>query len=161
MEIGSRIQRLEDQAAILRTKYAVCAIVDGFINGNESVAGLQGLLSTDYRWQCRLFESVQSLQGYKEFLIRYSKSISLSVHVLSNPIVDIHPARERADARWVVWQPFTWRESAWILAGRSEDRFVREDDAWRLAATRLEVEILSPWKEAWGTDSISKRWTWG
>ena len=47
------------------------------------------------------------------------------------------------------WHPFTIDGRAWVLAGRSHDRFVRGESGWLLAGTRLEASLLSPWDVDW------------
>lgn len=154
-DLDERVSTLESVAAVREVKFQALFAIDEFFNNGRPLTPLDNLLSDEYRWESEGWTSLKSLSEYKEFLTTSGSSVSLSVQFLANGIVDIDGHSEYARANWVIWQPFTWNDEAWIMAGRSHDLFYSDDGRWKIASTRIGIEILAPWNVGWGRNPIS------
>lgn len=160
MTINDRVQHLEDAASIEKAKLRQMMAFDAVINDGASMTGLKAELTADFEWRCEQLGSFSGIAEFTTFVEQYAQRVSLSVTFLSGSTTEIAADRSRAFGKWVVFQPFTLDGEPWLLAGRFQDTFSRQDDRWQIAATELTVEILSPWAADWGQDPISKDWTW-
>ena len=158
--IEQRIDALEDAAAIEKIKTRLVGAIDHAVRGDEAVDAVRPSITAGYTWTSAPFEDVQGAAGFVDLVCRYAERVSFSLQFLSGAIVDLAQEEGRASGQWTVWQPFTLEHEAWVLAGRSHDSFVRSDDGWKVTKTLLEVDILAPWTEAWGTSLISPKWNW-
>ncbi|ERK99734.1 TPA: nuclear transport factor 2 family protein [Pseudomonas aeruginosa] len=160
MELSKRIEALEHIRSISRVKTISLQKIDNAINDNIALEEVLRLTTEDYEWQCQQFEAVQGKLEFKEFLSRYSNRVSFSMHFLSGYDITLDDDHCNARGEWVIWQPFTIEETAWILAGRSVDTFTLDSQQWKISRTQLIVEILTPWTDTWGEELVSSKWRW-
>lgn len=157
--IDTRLGRLEDLAAVERVRYQVSRIVDESVNDASSLETLLAHLAEDYSWalsgptDTAVAPAAPPPTGsaieFVAFLAGLSGRLTFSLQFLAGGIVDLDEDGDSASGTWVVWHPFTVDGRAWVLAGRSHDRFIRGESGWLLAATRLEASLLSPWDVDW------------
>ena len=157
--IDTRLGRLEDLAAIERVRYQVSRVVDESANDGSALNSLQVHLAEDYTWEFNgpadtvaaptAPSPTGSAAEFVAFLAGLAGRLTFSLQFLAGGIIDLDANGDSATGTWVVWHPFTIDGRAWVLAGRSHDRFVRGESGWLLAGARLEASLLSPWDVDW------------
>jgi hypothetical protein len=162
--INTRVAQLEDLAAIERVKFLACRTVDDFVNDAATLDELTNLVTTDYTWTFTgpsdtanapaAPSPAASADEFTAKLTAIAGRLTFSLQFLAGGIIDLEPGDDSASGSWVVWHPFTLDGRAWLLAGRSHDRFEREENGiWWLSETRLDASLLSPWDIDWARGS--------
>jgi hypothetical protein len=157
--IDTRVAQLEDLAAIERVKFLSCRAVDDFVNDAAALDELRSLVTAGYTWTFDGPSDTASAPAappptansdeFMAMLAAVAGRLTFSLQFLAGGTIDLEPGDDSASGSWVVWHPFTLDGRAWLLAGRTYDRFVRGGSDWQISGTRLEVSLLSPWDTDW------------
>lgn len=159
-EALSRIVNLEDINEIERCKLRLSRAIDEIVNEGRAVRDVRCYTCDDYSWGCTQFNTTIGIDAYERFLEVYRKRITFALSYVTGGIIDVNLERAEAKGRWSVWQPFSMDNVAWILIGRSHDTFTRRGGEWKVQTTNLDVAVLSPWVDDWGTTQMAKSWNW-
>jgi hypothetical protein len=158
MTLDTRVRILEDTAEIVETKTTLIRAFDAVVNTGGEISDIIALTTSDVVWQCERFGTYRGHGDVSTFIGHYASRVSLSLQFLSGHTVELGLSGDRATGRWTGWQPFTFESVPWVLAGRFEDSFVRQQDRWKISGINLHVEILAPWRDGWAPHRISPAW---
>lgn len=154
MDIGARIQRIEDRDAICRLKATYCDAVDG---GWASITHdgdlVTSLFVADGVWAAN---GVGEAKGHGEIraLMKPLQDFHYAFHCITNPAVIVEG--DRAEATWHFFVFLTHRELGKMVSGGIyRDNFVRTDEGWRFQRLFADLSFYGPANEGW--DDVSRQ----
>lgn len=142
-DVTTRLQRLEDEAAIIRLKARYARACDA---GYDADA-IAGLFVDGGVWDGgELFGRAEGLDGIRAHFSGASQRITWALHFTLNPLIEVATDGRTATGTWYLWQPCTRRRSsgevqAW-LAGTYDDTYRRTDDGWRFDTVTVRARWL-------------------
>ena len=142
-DVTGRLQRLEDEAAIISLKARYARACDA---GYDADA-IAGLFVDGGVWDGgELFGRADGLDAIRSHFSGASQRITWALHFTLNPLIDVAADGRTATGSWYLWQPCTRRRSsgevqAW-LAGTYDDTYRNTDDGWRFDTVTVRARWL-------------------
>lgn len=149
-----RVAALEARRHIERVRFESAAAFDDLEHPDQSMQRIMAAVSSDYQLSSSHGIEVTGKEDLRLQLLSYRRAVSYVITLLTGGVRELDLAGGTAHGEWVVWQPFTIRDEAWMMAGRSHDTFLLEQEKWVLNSSRLDVEILVPWRESWDVNRV-------
>jgi SnoaL-like protein len=97
----------------------------------------------------------EGVEAILEFFAGIGAVTDWSLHLITNPDIDVDDDLERATASWVVLQPCTISGEAIWTAGTFEDEYRRVDDAWKIARTEVTLGAITPYELGWAKQQFA------
>ena len=145
-ELEKRLTVLEDIEAIKRLKARYCAYCDD----NYNIDALRTLFVEDAVWEGGRHGSAQGREGILNVLGRSRQTVTLSVHMVMNPIIEVDG--EEAKGSWYLFMPSTLSvagEQATWLSIRYDEEYVRVDGDWKIKSQKLTEYFWTPFDQGW------------
>jgi len=143
--IEARIQRLEDIEAIKRLKHQYAIYCDEAFDPVR----LAPLFTKDAVWDGGPMGRYVGRETIAAFFGAASSAMIFGVHHMMNAVIDVDG--DTATGQWHLWQPCTHAAgpiALWV-AGRYDDRYVREDGVWRFSHLKITLTMMSPYEAGW------------
>lgn len=143
-DLAARIQRLEDVEAIKRLKARYCLYVD--TGEPDKVADL---FTADAVWDGGVVGRYEGREAIRAFMRDLPKFLSFALHHVMNPLIEVDG--DQASGHWYLIEPCTLAKTDQAVWGTAtyQDRYRREDGAWRFAAVTLRPEFWTPYDQGW------------
>lgn len=148
MNVSDRVTQLEDAVAIATAKTAFVRQIDVAINAGERLNAVPPSASESL--VIEVGAPINVTWTYQDG-IAAMRLASFSLCFLGSEQIDLDEQNpDRAVGQWVSWHPITFQDTAWLVAGRFRDDFIRTDGVWRLSKVVFTPEICTRWEEGWG-----------
>lgn len=151
-ELEARIRRLEDIEAIRQLKATYCDLCDAGLSDARNRDALVSHFSADATVDFGMGEGsvFAGEEGLKTFFGQVVPGgVSFCMHMVHNSVIDVQG--DRATGRWYFEAPTTNAMSGkpqW-MAGRYEERYVREDGVWKFASIKTHWFFIAPYEAGW------------
>lgn len=151
-DLEARIQRIEDIEALKQLKYRYAEACDDDYDHER----LAPLFTKDAVWDGGVMGRFEGRDAIRDFFAGCSKTVTFAIHHVLNPIIEVEG--DRATGRWFLWEPivFAQGDAALWLAGRYDDRYVREEGLWRFERVTIDVRMLAPYEEGFAKVRIAE-----
>lgn len=144
-----RLRYLEDVEEIRQLKARFAHYGDqGFNGAGNRMADIADLFVEDGIWN-----HYQGREVIREFLAATQALLSLAIHLLSNPAIEVNG--DTAKGRWhalIALRSHVGGEASWVC-GYYSDEFVRTKEGWRLrrlTAPDVLNAFHAPYLKGWG-----------
>ena len=144
-ELERRLTRMEDIEAIKQLKARYCDICDD----DHNPAKITTLFVEDGIWEAGGFGKAQGHEGIRELFQGFQKMISVSQHMVVNPLIEVNG--NTAKGTWYFLGPFTFRknnEAKW-QAVKYEDDYVKVNGEWKYKHLRAHIRMAAAPNESW------------
>ena len=140
-DIAARVGRLEDRAEVhdLVVRYFLAA--DG-----DDLEGLRACFATDASFAIAGWVGGSGRENVIAFLVEQRRRMGLTLHTPSSVLVTFRDD-DRADGLIGAQLEMVIDGVTVFGAVRYRDTYVREGDAWRIAARDMRTVHLAPWNE--------------
>ena len=143
--IEERLARLEDIEAIrlLKARYA------RFCDDDYNPEALAPLFTENAIWDGGPLGRFEGREAIRTFFSNAASVMPYAIHHVTNPEIEV--AGDRAEGRWLLWQPCVHAEGdqALWMAGAYHDQYRREAGEWRFADVQITLKMLSPYEAGW------------
>lgn len=149
-ELARRVQRLEDIEAITRLKARYCAACDRDYDADA----IAELYTADGVWDGGgLFGRREGREAIRAHFQGAAGRLTIARHQVMNPDITVADDGRSATGDWLLFQPCTVAgEGAAWLAATYHDDYVKVEDRWLFAATRLEFAFFAPYAAGWAEE---------
>lgn len=162
-ELLARVAALEQQLVqlqLLADERDICRLMHRYIEACDHVRRAEhtaSLFTDDAVWE--------GANRYAEFGVTVGRDairamfegtpalLPLTVHWLTNPVVDVAPDRASATGQWEVIQAATFGHDGtpvWVAA-RYHNAFRRTEEGWRISRIRYADVFVTPYDTGWAT----------
>jgi len=151
-ELLARVQVLEDIEAIRKLKARYCYLCDAGLSDarvrDELLAHFTDDAKVDFGLgPASIYEGKEGLTVFFGTVV--PTAISFSVHMVHNPIIEVHG--DRATGRWYYEAPTTdaaTNHAQWMM-GTYFEEYVRENGDWKFASIKTTWKYISPYDDGW------------
>jgi ketosteroid isomerase-like protein len=157
-DMEKRIGILEDIEEIKKLKAKYCYFLDTF-----QTDALVALFSEDATADFRPLvpEKLVGKKAIEKFYKGdYRKAVSMAIHQVMNPIVEVDGNHARGT--WYMFGVVTFvtpkGEVATWEQVRYEDEFVKEDGKWRISFVSDKMSFMTPYEDGWVKTPMIKIW---
>jgi hypothetical protein len=169
-DVERRLQRLEDAEEIRRLKALYGEYWDAGWTTSGSGQGLASLFTEDGVWDGRpvisdVLQGHQAIAEHCEAFVRFNTHTaegeerehpSLSMHMTSNPRIDLDGDRAQATFIGFLTTADPDRDQAYWCGGRYVDDLVRTADGWRFSRVRFHYAFFTPFDgQGWVKERFS------
>jgi len=150
MDLEARIARLEAAESIRSLKAHYCDLCDAGYNSDE----LGALFTDDATWDGGDLGTFEGVEAIKRFFGHMPKVLSLAIHHVTNPAIDVADDALSATGTWYLLQPATLAttdQAVWI-DGRYQDEFVKIDNVWRFSRIRIDTKFFTTSGSGWADE---------
>lgn len=153
-DLSSRIEILEARRHVERVRMDSAAAFDDVAQKDVSLRRILNSVTPEYRFSSNLGVQIVGTDELSRQVAAYRRRLSFAMTFMTGGVTEMDSDTGTAAGEWVLWQPFSRNGEAWMMAGRTNDTFRRDEGQWRLSSSHLKVEILSPWRQSWADHRI-------
>ena len=149
-DLEFRVAKLEATEEIRRLKIQYADVCDTGYDPEK----LRPLFMRDAGWDGGdKFGRYEGVDAICDFFDGAKDLIPWTVHYMTSSIIDVADNLEAATGRWWLWQAATMvghkgPQAVWLTA-KYDDRYQKEEGAWKFTEVRADVQTLSPIDEGW------------
>jgi hypothetical protein len=160
MDEERRVLQLEDIEAIRRLKCEYAKALDKMVNDAGPSHAVIDCFAPDAVWEADHFGRYQGSEGLNDLLDTYNRKVSFVLHFVLGQVITVAQDRSSATGYWTTWEPMTFEGKAMLLAGHYQDVYMRRDERWKIASSKLNVKFLTDYKVGWAEQRVSGNWHW-
>jgi len=165
MDDGATLDDLRRRIALLEDREAIRDLIERYAEaadrGNDPVLMIE-LFTSDAIWEASGFGRFLGREAIVRGLAEIAATQLLwTMHYMISPRIQVADDRTTARVSWRVWELATvpgknppQPEAVWG-GGTYDVDFTRREDRWRIAHLRLNLELISSYREGWATRRLA------
>lgn len=142
--IEDKIREFEDIENIKKLKFRYARLAD-----EQNLNDMVDLFTDDAVWEGPQFGRYDGKDAIRGALTNFWTSITWSIHLMTNPIIEVDPSGQEATGQWYIWEPATVDGRPLWMVGSYDEKYRKEDGRWKFSYVYLNFEFMTPYESGW------------